>query len=123
MELAKTKQDLPDCPDGRFDAGSVQHGPHSAGADSRLGGPATAPIEVKLNSVRNTEWCPLCSRYVSVYWGPWPFLRGTYRPICCNCAAERGVQEPYADHLSSAEREIWREHGMNFAAYLPAPPK
>ena len=66
-------------------------------------------IEVKLNNLSNKEWCPFCDRFVCIEWGPWPFLRGTYRPVCPDCAAERGVREPYGDHLSGEQRVRWRD--------------
>jgi len=52
-------------------------------------------IEVKWNILANHEWCALCNRNVCIDFGPWPFVRGTVRPVCVECAAERGVREPF----------------------------
>jgi hypothetical protein len=77
-------------------------------------------IEVKLNNLSNHEWCPLCDRYVNVDCGPWPFMRGTWRPVCSDCAEARGVLEPYAAHLCDSDKARWHEQ---VAAEQPPTPR
>lgn len=63
--------------------------------DGMLTGPVQPEVEVKWNILQNKEWCPFCDRNVCIDYGPWPFVRGTVRPVCVECAAERGVREPF----------------------------
>jgi hypothetical protein len=53
-----------------------------------LTGSVQPEVEVKWNILQNKEWCPFCDRNVCIDYGPWPFVRGTVRPVCVECAAE-----------------------------------
>jgi hypothetical protein len=64
----------------------------------------TKPIvEVKLNNCATHEPCALCGDDADSAVGPWPFVRGTYEPVCTDCARHHGFREPFAQYLSERE--------------------
>lgn len=59
-------------------------------------------IEVKFNTVRCWENCPLCGKsFKPDMMRPWPFLSGSWRPICETCAAEYDLHYPYPVRASA----------------------
>jgi hypothetical protein len=87
-----------------------RYGLPSDAFDGMITSPIQPEVEVKWNILANHEWCPLCDRNVCIDIGPWPFMRGTPRPVCRECAAERGVREPFEcgrDEKPNERRE-WR---------------
>jgi len=53
-------------------------------------------IEIKFNTVMCWENCPLCSRsFKPDMMCAWPFLQGSWQPICEICAAKYDLHYPY----------------------------
>lgn len=70
----------------------------------------TISIVLKWNNTCCNAPCPVCDEGFKPSWGFWPFLEGTWTPVCLDCTKEVD-QIQYALWLRSCELSLQIYYG------------